>query len=579
MKESFKHIGWFFKQNKKKYIYCGISLLILSIVPVFPAKILGIAIDEIANKTIDLKHLILYSLGLFLLPFTNYLINRIYHYTINSLGHDLTYQLRDKYLSHLFDMDSSIYEEYTKGDLIARAISDLNYLNILATTFLQNLVYYIALITSSVIMMILISPKLTILSISFMPFCIFYLNKKRKKKREYYKLHSEIYAQMTESVLESIESVKVVRAYGQEENDYKKTKKAIDNDVNSWRKILRFEAMFTPMFELVYAFAYFIAISYGSYLVITNEITPGSLLTFLIYVSYLYGPLIGLSNILNNISNITIGDKRFNEIMERKSLVEDGTSDVKSLTFDKIKFVNVSFKYPFDDSPVIKDINLTINKGETIGVVGPTGSGKSTLIRQLLREFNITSGNILIDDKNIEEYKIEEVRDLVGYVPQNNILFKRSVDENILIGNPKATILDVNQAITVSDFKKDLLEMPNNLKTQVSEQGSTLSGGQKQRLSIARALVKKPEILIFDDSLSAVDALTEKNIIKELKLTRKDKTNIIIAHRFSAVQEADKIIVLQNGRITDINTHTELLKYDNWYKMQYLRQIKGDIHE
>ncbi|MCI6716440.1 MAG: ABC transporter ATP-binding protein/permease [Mollicutes bacterium] len=579
MIKAFKHLGWFFKENWWRYLICGILLLIVSIFPVIPGKVLGLAIDEIAMGTLTSNKLVYYIIGLFFIPLTVYIVNIFYHYMINELGHTLSFQLREKYLSHLFDMDAQIFEEYTKGDLIARMTNDLQNLTILATSFLQNIVYYIALICSAVTMMIIINPILTVASVAFMPFAIFILNYLRKKKRAYYKIHHEIYANMTESVLESIESVKVVRAYGEEEEDFKRTKVAIDADVNSWWKILKFESMFTPMFELTYAIAYFIAISLGCYMVVYSKITPGSLVTFLLYVAMLYNPLIGLSNILNNISNILIADGRFYEIMDRAPKVVNEESPLSVMNFKKIEFKDVSFKYPFDDFSVLKNINLTINSGETIGIVGPTGSGKSTLIRQLLREFNTTGGEVLIDGVNINHYKIEDVRSLVGYVPQNNILFRRSIDDNILIGNPLASSAELNAALYVSDFKKDLQMLPEGEHTQVSELGGSLSGGQRQRLSIARALVKNPEILILDDSLSAVDALTEANIIEKLRETRKDKTNIIVAHRFSAIAKADKIVVMENGSISCIGTHKELINYDNWYKNQYLRQIKGEIYD
>lgn len=579
MIKAFKHLGWFFKENWYRYLFCIILLLIVSIFPVFPAKILGLAIDEIAMGTLTKIKFIYYILGLTIIPSIIYIVNVFYHYYINKLGHTLSFKLREKYLNHLFDMDSQLFEEYTKGDLIARMTNDLQNLTILATTFLQNLVYYIALIVSAVTMMIIINPLLTVASVTFMPIAIFILNYLRKKKRRYYKIHHEIYANMTESVLESIESVKVVRAYGAEEEDFKRTKVAIDADVDSWWKILKFESMFTPMFELTYAISYFIAISLGCYMVIKGIITPGALVTFLLYVAMLYNPLIGLSNILNNISNILIADGRFYEIMDREPKVVDDEEPLSVIKFNEICFKNVSFKYPFDDFSVIEDINLTIKAGETIGIVGPTGAGKSTLIRQLLREFNVTSGEVLIDGINISHYKIEDVRSLVGYVPQNNILFRRSIDDNILIGNPDATSSELNTALYVSDFKKDLRMLPHGEQTLVSELGGSLSGGQRQRLSIARALVKNPQILILDDSLSAVDALTEANIIEKLRETRTDKTNIIVAHRFSAISKADKIIVMENGKISCIGTHKELINYDNWYKNQYLKQIKGEIYD
>ena len=278
-------------------------------------------------------------------------------------------------------------------------------------------------------------------------------------------------------------------------------------------------------------------------------------------------------------NNIVIADQRFSEVMNLKPSVKNDDCPKNIIKFNEICFNNASFKYPFDDFEVIKNISFSIKSGETIGIVGPTGSGKSTLIRQLLREFNLTSGEIKIDGNDIKEYKIEDIRNLVGYVPQNHILFRRSVDDNILIGNPNANDQTLHKAMVMADFKKDLLNLSEGSSTMVAELGESLSGGQKQRLSIARALVKDPEILILDDSLSAVDALTEANIINQLKEYRKDKTNIIVAHRFSAVKNADKIIVLQNGVITDVGSSKELLKYDNWYKFQYLKQLKGDKHE
>ena len=577
--QTFKRLKWFFKANFKQYLLCGLALLFVSAMPVIPTKVLGIAIDDIVMGNVDSYRIIMYIVGILIIPIMVYLVNIYYHYTMNKLGQDLSFKLREQYLEHLFFLDSSVYEKYTKGDLIARISNDLNTVSGLATSFLQNVIYYFVNIVAAVTVMLTINPLLTIISIAFMPFAIFILNNIRKKKREYYKKHHQIYGDMTESVLESIESVKTVRAYGIEEEDYKKTKKAIDNDTASWWHIQMFESLFVPMFELIYAIAYFIAIGIGAFMVIKTLISPGDLVSFLLYIGMLYGPLIGLSNVLNTISSINIASVRFFEIMDLKTEVEDVNTPVNIMKFNDISFENVSFKYPFDDFYVLSNINLKIKSGETIGIVGPTGSGKSTLIRQLLREFNVSSGTIKIDNVPIEEYKIDDIRNMVGYVPQEHILFRRSVDDNILIGNPTATHEQIDKAMMVADFKKDLKELVHGEQTLVSELGSSLSGGQRQRLSIARALVKDPEILILDDSLSAVDALTETNIIRQLKETRVGKTNIIVAHCFSAIALADKIIVLQNGQITDIGTHHELLKYDNWYKMQYLIQIKGDTYE
>jgi len=471
-------------------------------------------------------------------------------------------------------MDSKFYETYKKGDLIARVTNDMDGITTGATALLESIIFNFTVITFAILIMgFTISWKLTIVSITIMPIGLTILNIIRFNKRKYTKIHREIYAEMNEKILESVEGMRVIHAYVQEDNDLEKQYKAVERDIESWRYIVNYENWFNPLFEVVYGIAYILAFGYGAYLIINQEITVGSLITFVSYVGMLMNPIISMSTVFSQINNATISVDRYDEIMKAMPEVHDELTSIPIIDFNKIDFRNVTFKYPFDKKPVIKNIDFSIRLGETIGVVGPTGSGKSTLIRQLLREFNVTNGDIYIDDVPIEDYKIEDVRNLVGYVPQENMLFKRPVNENILIGNPNARIEDLDKAVKIADFEKDIIYLTDGLRTMVGEAGSTLSGGQKQRLSIARALIKNPQILILDDSLSAVDGATESNIIEHLKEFRKGKTNIIVAHRFSAIRDADQIFVLENGAITQRGTHSELLKMEGWYKSQYIQQI------
>lgn len=574
MKNIYVKLQWFFKEEWKRYIPMLFLLLSISLISLFPAKLLGKAIDTIISGGLTSKSLTILVIGLALLPLGRYFLSMVYNYMMNYEGQKLTYKLRSRYLDHLFGMDSKFYETYKKGDLISRVTNDMEGITTGATNLLESIVFNFSIIVFAIVIMgFTISWKLTLVSITIMPIGLTILNVIRFKKRKYIQIHREIYAEMTEKILESVEGMKVVHAYVEEDNDLKKQHDAIDRDISSWSYIVRFENWFNPLFEVIYGIAYILAFAFGSYLIIQQEITVGNLITFVAYVGLLMNPIISMSTVFSQLSNATVSINRYDEIMSSTSEVHDETTSIPIIQFQSIDFKHVTFQYPFDKAPVIKDIDFSIKLGQTIGIVGPTGSGKSTLIRQLLREFNVTDGNIYIDDVPIDDYMINDVRNLVGYVPQEHMLFKKQVNENILIGNPNARIEDLDKAVKIADFEKDVIYLPDGLKTMVGEAGSTLSGGQKQRLSIARALIKDPQILILDDSLSAVDGTTERNIIDHLKEFRAGKTNIIVAHRFSAIRDADQIFVLEKGMITQRGTHNELLLEEGWYKNQYIQQI------
>ncbi len=570
----YKKLSWFIKEEKISYITLFFLLNLITIQYLVPAYFLGLSIDIIVSGTLNVKTLSFLVITLISIPLLRYLSSYIYNYKISKLSQKLSFKLRENYLKHLFKMDLSFYSKYEKGDLINRVTQDLDSITVAATDLLEGIVFNFGLILFSIVLMIFsISFKLTLISVLIMPIGLTILNVIRLNKRKYIKEHQEIYARMTETILESVEGQKTIRAYGMEDFYFDKQKKAINADIKSWRYIANFENWFVPLFEIVYGIAYVLAISFGIYYIINNEITLGSLISFITYLGILYGPIISMSTIFSQINNATVSIDRYDEILSELATVVDEIDSKEIIGFEKIEFKDVSFKYPFDDNAVIKNINFTINKGETIGIVGPSGAGKSTLIRQLLREFNVSEGDILIDGIDIEKFKVDDIRNLVGYVPQAHTIFKRDVTSNIKIGNPKADFRQLSEAVYIADFKKDLEFLEEGLNTMVSEAGTTLSGGQKQRLSIARALIKDPEILILDDSLSAVDANTEDNITRELKRFRGDKTNIIVAHRFSVVKDCDIILVLEDGVITQRGNHFELLKEDGWYKNQYINQI------
>lgn len=569
-----KKMGWFIRQEWKMYLGMFSLLLAISAISLTPAYVLGLAIDTIVSGDLNATNLWMLVGALILLPLTRYSMSFLYNYLMNRQAQKLAFTLRHKYLSHLFSMDSKFYEKYAKGDLISRVTADLEAVTVAATSLLEGIVFNLGVVIFAItIMATSLNLNLTLISVSIMPIGLTILNQIRYQKRKYFKKHQEIYAAMTEKVLESVEGQRTIRAYVQEDSDLEKQNEAIVNDIESWRYIVNFENWFNPLFEVIYGISYVLAFAFGAYFIIRQEMTVGSLVTFVSYIGLLYGPIIAVSSVFQQINNATVSIDRFDEIMQQVAEVKDEKDAKPIIEFKKLEFKNVTFKYPFDKQPVLKNISFTVESGQTIGIVGPTGAGKSTLIRQLLREFNTTSGEVLLDGIAMNRYKIEDVRNLVGYVPQSHMLFKRSVDANIMIGKPNASSQDLDKAVKIADFEKDIVFLHDGLHTMVEEAGASLSGGQRQRLSIARALIKDPQILIMDDSLSAVDAKTEDTIIEQLKTFRQGKTNIIVAHRFSAVRDASKIYVIENGTITQEGTHEELLRVEGWYKQQYIQQI------
>ena len=387
-------------------------------------------------------------------------------------------------------------------------------------------------------------------------------------------------SEMGNVILESITNVRTIRAYTKEEENYQKNLKYSKETYDIEKKNLKINVLFFPMFQSIVAIAQIVAYGLGGYFYIKGEITIPELAQFVIYLNLFQGPLTKIGNMINNFYQSLISADRLNEIYDSKSKVIDiENNEIEEI--NSIEFKDFSFKYIGDEHYTLKNISLKINEGETLGIVGKTGSGKSTLVRQLVRQLPIEQGRIFINGKEIEMFDQENVRKHVGYVPQEHMLFSRSVLKNVLIGDSSATIEEVNEAVELADFAKDIEMLNDGFDTIVGEYGVTLSGGQKQRLAIARAFLKDADVLIMDDSLSAVDGKTESNIIKSLKNHRDDKTNIIVAHRLSAVMHADLIIVLSEGEIIERGTHAELMELKGWYYEQFIAQQmeEGDLDE
>ena len=570
----FKKIGWYLKENWVRYLFAITFLNFASLVSVIPPKLLEKGIDQIVNKSLTKQSLWLLIIILVAITLFGYIVSYAWNYLLFGAGIKLEYTIRKRYFRHLLKMDNTFYEKNIVGDLMARATSDLNAVSMTAgygiLTLVDSIVYLLMILF---MMFYTISYKLTLASLIPIPFIVLGVRILGDKIHKAYSESQNAFSELNNKVLESVTGVRVVRAYVQEHEDIKRLDESSINAYNKNLKLVRINALFDPFFRLVFTLANTIAFSYGTYLVLHQDLTPGQLVSFVIYLGMLGWPMFALGDLVNIMSRGNASYDRIDNIMKQKSEIIEPENPVDvGQTLQSLEFRNVSFQYPNSEFYAIKNINFKLERGKTLGIVGKTGSGKTTIIRQMLKQYRLKEGEVLINGVNINDINTKDVRKFFGYVPQEHILFTGTVKKNIAFGKKDATDEEIEEAIDLASFRKDISFLDEGLDTIVGEQGVTLSGGQKQRLSIARAMITNPEVLILDDSLSAVDGTTEKEILRNIKRVRKNKTTVIVAHRLSAVEHADEIIVLADGEIIERGNHEQLMALNGWYSKQYIHQ-------
>lgn len=572
----FKAISWFFKKNWWKYIL----VIVLSIMGIYfdilKPEIIGEAVDVIGLGQITEKSLMTLLITLIAVVLLKFITTVFRQISLGSLFHNLYYQIKIRFMKNLLLQDADYFTEYHPGDLMTRATQDTFSMSNVSTHLIFGLVTVILTLVMTAIKMITLNPLLTLYSILPLPFIFVVVVIMRPKIASNWRAVRKKNSEMSNLTMESVQHVKLIRAFVNEKDDYIKLDNAATDCFNTERKSILMQSTFGPTFRFFTNISQLVAYGYGAYLIINQQLTVGELITFSLLLAQFSGPTMQLGNQVSMFTQSAVSFERVTEVLEAVPEILDKENAIAIDTFDTIKFNDFKFNYPKSEMEIIKGIDLEIKNGKSLGVVGKTGSGKSTLIKQLLRRYPVTEDDsLLIDNVSINNYKKNDIRKLVSYVPQEHQLFARSVQDNILFGKNENSSIELDEAIKMADFEKDLAFLENGLDTIVGEYGVTLSGGQKQRLSIARALIKDAPILILDDSLSAVDGTTEANIIKNLKQIRNNKTNIIIAHRLTAVEGCDEIIVLDNGKISERGTHQELMNIKGWYHDQYVIQEMG----
>ncbi|MDQ0496658.1 ATP-binding cassette subfamily B protein [Paenibacillus brasilensis] len=554
-------------------------LIAVGIVELAPPRLLGSAIDEIVRGTISWSSLWRYIFMILGILAVIYYVTYIWMHKLFGGANLVERLLRTRFMNHLLRMTPPFFERNRTGDLMARATNDLRSVASTAgfgmLTLTDSTVYLTVVLVA---MGTLISWKLTLAAILPLPFIALAMSIYGKAVHERYTLAQDAFGDMNDQVLESVAGIRVIRAYVQERMDEKRFADITEDVFRKNLAVARMDALFEPTIRLCVGLSYVIGLGYGIYLVFHNDITLGELVSFNMYLGMMIWPMFAIGELINIMQRGSASLDRVNETLHVQPDVQDAAHPVSVNRPESITIKDVTFRYPTSTVDNLSHVSLNLKRGETLGVVGRTGSGKSTLLKQLLHEYPTGSGDILISGTRLEDIAVEQLHSWIGYVPQEQILFSKSVRENIQFGKPGADDDDIMEAIRTAAFDQDLGTLSDGLDTLVGEKGIALSGGQKQRVSLARAFIGDPDILLLDDALSAVDARTEARIIENIRRKRSGKTTLISTHRLSAVEHADRIVVLEQGRIIEEGTHSELLEAGGWYRQQYERQqVESDL--
>lgn len=580
--EQFRFIRQYIMRHKWQYLAGIVTLFILDFANLYIPKVTGIITDGLAAHTMGISG-VLKNIGIILaIGFMLAAGRFLWRYFIFGASRAIEHEIRDNMFEHLETLDVEYYNEHKTGDLMTRFTSDLNAVRMAIGPAVIS-AFDATVMTVMVIgqMMFYVNVKLTLAAVIPMIFIAvgeIYFGKIMQKN---FLERQEAVSELTDFVQESFSGVRVIKAFVRERSQIKEFAAANAKAKSKNLKIAKLEAIVIPLLDVVIGISSLITLLYGGYLALTGEITIGRFVAFNQYITMLVWPMLACGDAINLFSQGSAGIKRIREVFEQQPEVADSedVTEVDTVRGD-IRLNHLTFIHRGHSEPTLKDISLDIKAGTTLAVIGRTGNGKSTLVNLLLHLYNAKPGMIFIDGRDINTIPLKTLRENIAYVPQDNFLFSDTLKSNIAFGTDNEEMDEIVRATRTACIHDNIIEFPDGYDTIVGERGVTLSGGQKQRSSIARALKKDAPILILDDALSAVDTDTEEKILSNLKENRRGKTTILIAHRISTIQNADAILVLEDGEAREYGNHKELMALGGIYRDMFEKQqLESQIGE